>query len=61
MAEMILVIYDLDEYGEANGTVHFFCCIDCRSQSPYKRPDTANYGESSYLPDTQCELCGRTI
>ncbi len=58
------VIYDLDENGEATGTVHFFCCTGCRSQSPHKLPDASNYGENPAwcVPDdARCETCGGPV
>lgn len=60
---MIPVIYDLDEDSEAT-TVHFYCCLGCRSQSHYKLPRGENYGEchsTSVLDGTQCETCGREV
>ena len=59
---MVPVIHELDDHGEATGTVHFFCCVGCRSQSSYKMQDASNYGESvDCLPGTKCELCGRDV
>lgn len=60
----IPVIYDLNDDGEATGTVHFFCCTGCRSQSPHKDPSRDNYGSncSVLVPDgTICELCRKPI
>lgn len=60
---MIPVLYDLDENNEAT-TVHFFCCVGCRSQSPYKDPDRNNEGENhpDHVADgTRCETCHRDV
>ena len=62
---MIPVIYDLDpDTGEATGTVHFFCCTGCRSQSPHKLPDASNYGDNpiGYVSSgIVCETCFKEL
>lgn len=61
-AKTFPVLYDLDANGEATGTVHYFCCGGCRSQSPHKWPDTSNYGlDAEAIPGTVCELCHKEL
>jgi len=46
--------------------LHFFCCIGCRSQSPYHDPYDAHVKDRELLPsmvpaDVTCEVCGRDV
>lgn len=57
------IVYELDDTGESNGIVHFYCCLGCRSQSRHKLPDASNYGWDMQEQSVgmQCETCGRII
>lgn len=56
-------LYELDENGEANGTVLPFCSDKCRNSYPYR---TAGYAKDpTYLEDfgfdPQCQQCGMIL
>jgi hypothetical protein len=61
---MIPVIYELNDDGEANGTVHFFCSTGCRSQTHFKGScfyqDGMN-GLDHVSDGIRCETCGADI
>jgi hypothetical protein len=59
-------IYELNENGEATGTVHFFCsdrCLNHQIPNPFGT-QVHNFGIGvSEVPDPQtiCETCGKTL
>ena len=61
---MANVIYHLDEDGEANGQIEFFCSSECRQQSPYFNADATAIGDQSKVdiePETVCETCNKLV
>lgn len=52
------VVYDLDENNEAI-TVHYFCSEKCRKEIKYSYEQEGS--SDSYLDDTQCETCGKSL
>lgn len=60
------VVYELDEHGQANGTVHYYCGFGCRSWSHYRQDDrdSSNFDEvpDTHVPaGTRCELCYKLL
>lgn len=59
------VIYELDEHGEATGTVHFFCSEACREDAALKaglvNPGYSRGESDDVPPDTVCENCCKEL
>jgi hypothetical protein len=54
------VIYEIDEFGEANGRILFFCSVECRANHP--TPLLFAYGTNTdWLNGTVCDQCGEEL
>lgn len=57
-------LYDLDDDGEATGTVHYFCSLDCRAAFDSRRRCRQKHAEGlddDWLNTSQCEVCGEDL
>jgi hypothetical protein len=58
------VIVEVDRpFSEPQGTLHYFCCVGCRSQSPHHDPhcQETELAPASVEAGTGCEICGRDV
>ncbi len=64
---MIPVIYELDQFGEATGTIHFFCSHACRENwdtlinSDCESTVTSTMHKSDAPEGVHCEGCQKEI
>lgn len=56
-------LFEIDEYGEANGTVYWFCSDECREKFvPDNDPIMLKPGDdNNYDDQSSCAECGGTL
>lgn len=60
----IPVLFVLDDNGEANGTVRYYCSRYCRTMAMQVNEDSIaeGYAESAeVLPTTRCQYCEQPV
>lgn len=53
-------IFELDEYGEANGVVRLYCSDACRDIAPHADTDL-DAGAEITADGLRCESCGKEL